>query len=1097
LIDGVDGMPLKNDTEKDFPPEPRQPIDPPRLFSTNALNCHFLIFNFTTNPEGSAIQHGETLLEYLGYSEARPDSISLISLVHPVDKMYLKTILEQVATRQLSEKVHFRLVNQQGHYHYFSANSCISGENPRQIDFLIQDVTEERTEKQNLLQSVQQFRQLIEKSRDVIFQIDASKRTLIYVSPSVVYLTGYEPAELELIPVAEIIEIFVHPEEKADILKQFEIGFAAPEDHLLAINSCILRIRHRNGQIFRVECQFFPVRNSQAQIVHLLGYIQDITQTERLKYVLDESQENYRNIVENTQSLFAILDPQGIFKFASGQWNKMVGYFPEDLVQNSLIKLILPEDQETVAKILEKLALAPGNYVGIKYRLVTKTGEIYWQLANLASGVNKKNEVEKIYFISNDITRLEQAKLALNHRFEYEKMLSQISKDALAVRDSRDFIVTSLNKLGLGTRVDRVYLFININDSKRARLDFEWTSDTCRPLVGLVIDYSRLAQWKIRLEANEIIYDSGQSDALKMLADCGLISADDPRAVLFVPLTIQQRFYGFLGLEECRVARKWLPEDIDLIRMAAHIFEIRLEKDIEATHRQLIEQQLFESEKKYRQIVTDVPIGILHLSTNGTILDANPYTLNILKLNTVDDLHRVQVNGDYPASGGTDLISYIITQVHHETLLKNREINTHRNDGKPMILQLSASIQRDASRSSIINAVLEDVTEHRALEQQLLQSQKLESIGMLAGGIAHDFNNLLGGIIGYASLILSEMTPETNPLYWDIESILNISKRATELTNQLMTFSRSNRFQAKPCRVNWVIDEVVTLLSRTIDKAIEIRKETEKDLQFVMADSGQLQQAILNICINARDAISEKGVIQIITQNVALGQAFVEKHLNAVVGPHVLISIVDNGCGMDEKTRNRIFEPFFTTKERTGGTGLGLAVTYGIVNHHQGHLDVMSAPGKGTRFDIYLPVAQDVTDVIVEKSASEIFVGVETILVIDDEDIIRNISRRILERVGYQVLLASAGDEGIEIFRKKFKEIDLVLLDLVMPKISGVEVFHALVKIDPAVKVLVSSGYAEDELVRELKLKGVEHFIQKPFQPDELLNEIRNCLTAD
>ena len=326
----------------------------------------------------------------------------------------------------------------------------------------------------------------------------------------------------------------------------------------------------------------------------------------------------------------------------------------------------------------------------------------------MVSQANKKNEIEKIYLISHDITRLEQAQQALNHRFEYETMLSQISKDALSVNDSRHFIETSLNQLAVGTDVDRIFLFINMSDGRHAKLEYEWVSDNCRPLEGKVIDYAHQASWKKRLQANEEIYYTGQPKELEMLSGCPVVSKEETRAILLVPLTIQQHFYGFMGLEERKIAREWLPEDINLIRMAAHIFEIRLEKDIEATHRQLVEQQLFESEKKYRRIVTDVPIGILHLSTNGHILDANPYTLNIFNVQSADSLHQVMLEEETAAS---DLISYLISLAHQKNRLKNHEIQTYRSDGKPIILQVNASIQRNSGEFSIINAVLEDVTD--------------------------------------------------------------------------------------------------------------------------------------------------------------------------------------------------------------------------------------------------------------------------------------------------------------------------------------------------------------------------------------------------
>ena len=318
------------DMEKNHLHPSRHPIDSDELQSINALTRHFLQFNFRTDQQGCLIRGGKEFLDYLGYSETTLNPPNLFSIIHPADVQYFRTILKNVSKNRLIQNVHFRLKDNQEQWHFFSANSLITNQSPLEINFLVQDLTEERNEKQNLVLALETYKQLIEKSRDIIFQADIFTRTLTYISPSIFNKTGFEPTELEELPLEDLATIFIHPDDRSRFIQIFAVAPDNLEMHFAQTNSCIFRMRHRNGQIFRFDCLYFPVRNSKSEIVSIQGYLHDITQTEQLKYVLDESQENYRNIVENTQSLFAILDPRGNFKFASGQWKKFLEYFPED-----------------------------------------------------------------------------------------------------------------------------------------------------------------------------------------------------------------------------------------------------------------------------------------------------------------------------------------------------------------------------------------------------------------------------------------------------------------------------------------------------------------------------------------------------------------------------------------------------------------------------------------------------------------------------------------------------------------------------------------------------------------------------------------------
>jgi PAS domain S-box-containing protein len=394
----------------------------------------------------------------------------------------------------------------------------------------------------------------------------------------------------------------------------------------------------------------------------------------------------------------------------------------------------------------------------------------------------------------------------------------------------------------------------------------------------------------------------------------------------------------------------------------------------------------------------------------------------------------------------------------------------------------------------LIYAIARDITDQQLLEEQYRQSQKMEAVGRLAGGVAHDFNNLLTVILGYSEIAFGSLHA-ADPLRGMIEEIKKAAERAELLTRRLLAFSRKQILQPDVLDLNSLLADTRSMLGRLIGEDIEILLRPAPDLWRVKADRGQLEQVVMNLAINARDAMPTGGKLRIDTANVTLDARYVSLYPDAHAGDHVLLAVSDTGCGMDAATQARIFEPFFTTKGPDLGTGLGLATVYGIVKQSGGHIELHSKPDRGATFMIYLPREREAIRAEQAQSAlDQAPSGSETVLLAEDEDAVRTLTRLALQREGYTVLEARNGEEALMIGQQHKGAIDLLLTDLVMPKLSGRQLAEYLLKIRPDVKVLYVSGYMDDAIIRHGLLTASTAFLQKPFSPDLLAQKVREVL---
>ena len=506
------------------------------------------------------------------------------------------------------------------------------------------------------------------------------------------------------------------------------------------------------------------------------------------------------------------------------------------------------------------------------------------------------------------------------------------------------------------------------------------------------------------------------------------------------------------------------------------------------------EAALRESEASYATLVEHAPLGIYRSNTRGRFLSVNSALVRMLGYTSPAELLALDMNTDLyvdPAQR-KELVD---RDTYSDREYDEVEATWKRKDGLPITVQLSVRAIRNAAREvEYYETFVRDVTEQRQLEAQLVRAQKLEAVGRLAGGVAHDFNNLLTVILSYSSLLIEDNEIPPHSLE-SVEEIKKAADGAAGLTKQLLAFSRQQVLQPQLLDVNAVVQSTQKLLNRLIGEDVKLITNFAPDLGVARLDPGQLGQIIMNLAVNARDAMPTGGILTIETANVEMDLTYVRGHPVAQAGHYVMLAVSDTGIGMDEATKERIFEPFFTTKETGKGTGLGLATVYGIVKQSGGFIWVYSEPARGTSFKIYFPrVNEAAVQAAVEAAPTPAPRGTETVLVVEDVSAVRGVAREMLERSGYRVLEAANGDQALRVAAKHSGPIDLLLTDVVMPGISGRVLAQQLAEIRPQMRVLYMSGYTDDAVVNHGMLDPGLQYLQKPFTRAGLARKVHEVL---
>jgi len=775
---------------------------------------------------------------------------------------------------------------------------------------------------------------------------------------------------------------------------------------------------------------------------------------------LKESEERYRGILDNMEESYYEVDLKGRFTFFNNAIPRTYGYTEYELMGTSYKISMDKENIEKVFNAFNKVYVTGETIKGIDWKLKNKNGKEVYVEASVSLRRDSQGKPVGFKGITRDITERKQAEEALKKSEERYRFLADNAHDVIWTFDLNSgftYMSPSVKQLR-GFSAD---------EAMKMGLDQTLTPDSYSKAMEMLEE-------ELRLEMNGVRHDPDWSKTFE------LEQFRKDGSTVCTEVTVNLIYDEISGVKGI----------------------MGITRDI--TERKRAEESLRESEAKYRFLMENMTDMIWTTDLNLSVTYVNTSIEKTLGYSPEERIGHKTYEIMTPESYAyvMNIMSSEMERENDEGVDPNRTVTFetayyHKNGSIVWFENAARPIRDNSGRIVGIYGVSRDITdrkkaeeEKKRLEAQLVQAQKMESIGTLAGGIAHDFNNLLTGILGNVSLALMRMD-ESNPIRERLKNVEEYVQRGSDLTKQLLGFARGGKYEVKPTNLGEFILKSAEMFGRT-KKEICIHHKVQEGLWTVEVDRGQMEQVLLNLFVNAWQAMADGGDLYISVANVELKEIEVSPY-DLKPGKFVKVTVTDTGIGMDEATKARIFEPFFTTKERGRGTGLGLASVYGIVKNHAGFIDVESEKDIGSSFMIYLPASKKELEDI-DRPKDEVQMGQETILFIDDEEMILDIGSKMLEGLGYKVMTANGGRQGLKIYEKDRDKIDLVILDMIMPDFTGKETFDALRRINHSVCVLLSSGYSLNGQAEEIMQSGCKGFIQKPFTMVELSKKIRNIL---
>ncbi|MBI4418124.1 MAG: PAS domain S-box protein [Ignavibacteriales bacterium] len=991
------------------------------------------------------------------------------------------------------------------------------------------------------------FRSLIDNALDFITILD-QHGTILYESPSVMRSMGYVPGDL----IGRNVFQYIHPDDLRQVMEVFRKGIKVPG----YVTNLECRFQRKDGS-YRVLEVIGRNLLDHPEVRGIVVNSRDITDRRKTEEELRKNEMRLRVLLGSIDEIVFEFDRDGVClnmwttndDLLIGRTDPIVGQKAENIFGKNLTTPFF----EAFRRVFKT-----GQPESLEYEWDGRTGR-RWFLARINPIASPNGSYESVSMLARDITERRMNEENLKQTLSLLSATLDSTADGILVVDRNGRIISANKKFGSMWRLpaeiidsrddDKALAYVldqlknpeqflskvrelyahpdaesfDILEFKDGRV-FERYSQPQRvggQSVGRVWSFRdvterRRAEERYRTlfeESKDVVFISTPEGRFLDINQAGVdlfgytskeeMMSVDIRSELYADPKDRERYQKVL--EEKRfvkdfelVLKRKDGTPITVLETTTPEYDqqgkIVLYRGIirDITDRKKATEALQLQRSYFQQLFENSPAGIVVLDINDQILNTNR-AFQEMFLWSLDEIHGKKINDlivpEHLRQEGEELSG--LAQGRN---VVQKETTRRRKDGTEIGVAITGyPIVIDDELVGIYRIYV-DISARRVLEEQLRQAQKLESLGTLAGGIAHDFNNILAIILGHV-VTMEQNKTHPEKISNSVTIVQKAVQRGTALVKQLLTFARKSEPLFQTVRVNDLIRDLIQLLKETFPRTIDFSLSLGKQVPAITGDPNQIHQMLLNLAVNARDAMPMGGTISFIT-NTASGKSVRKKFLDARAESYVSIKVSDTGVGIDEATQKRIFEPFFTTKGWGKGTGLGLAVVYGAISTHDGHIDVESNIGKGTTFTLYFPVQIQVAEKFEEKRrhVGEITGGTETLLVVEDEEILRELVKTVLLEKGYTVLTAGDGEEALDIYRKNPQHIDLVVSDMGLPRLAGYDLFQELKSISPDVKVILASGYLEPDIRSEALKAGVKDFIQKPYFPEEILQRIRMIL---
>jgi two-component system, cell cycle sensor histidine kinase and response regulator CckA len=782
----------------------------------------------------------------------------------------------------------------------------------------------------------------------------------------------------------------------------------------------------------------------------------------------------FEQIIENAPDAISIIDEELRILRINAEFTSLFGFTAAETAGRRLDELIVPPDRYAETAWITE-CIKTQSKLSLETRRQRKDGSLVEVLLS-TSPVKVNGQRIGAYACYRDITEQKRAE-GLN------AALYAIAARSQSAEDLQQFFAAIHNIVGELMTARNFY--IALYDPQSQLLSFPYFVDEEDPIPAPKPLGRGLTEYVLR-SGEPLLATPPVFDELVRRGEVELIGAPS-LDWLGVPLKSGSTSIGALVVQSYHPNTRFGERDREILKFVSQQLAAAIE------HKRY-EEALRRSEARSRSLILSAAFGICRCTLSGRFLDVNPALITMLGHRSVEDLLHLDARRDvFVDPRGLDRLA---EDYRRTGTLNGVEVQWKRKDARTIIVRLSGCAASFSDEpEEVLELIAEDITDRRQLEEQLRQAQKMDAVGRLAGGVAHDFNNLLMVINGYTEVLLEQLEKGSS-MHVNVQSIQQAADRAATLTRQLLAFSRKQLLELKVVDVNTVVGDMERLLRPLIGENIELITRLSTQTGHTRADAGQLEQVIMNLVVNAKDAMPQGGKLTLETADVTVRQNFSE-HRFIQPGRYAVISVTDTGHGMDKETQSRIFEPFFTTKEKGKGTGLGLSTVYGIVKQSNGYVFAQTEPGAGTTFYVYLPRVEDAAEESspVKTSQSDAG-GCETILLVEDEESVRELVRLTLTARGYKVLEAENGEAGLRVAEGCKQPIDILITDVVMPGMGGRELARTLLSLRPGISVLYLSGYTEDAVITQGAAGPASAFLQKPFTLQNLAKKVREVLRA-